>query len=140
MKLFRILSVSMAAALLYSSLAPLAFAGGRDFREDYDHFHDLLHPLEHEALPKKDFARIRANAKELVKRGQAIVKVGVPPGTAENNITEFRKELKKFNAALARFSKDAKRGTNRKLEVSFSSVHDSYEMLMGMLPRKTSDE
>lgn len=103
--------------------------------KEYHEFHELLHPLEHEALPKKDFARIRANAKDLVKRGQAIVKLGVPAGTAENNVAEFRKELSKFSNALKQFSRFAKDGTDKELEESFSAVHDSFEMLMGMLPR-----
>jgi hypothetical protein len=103
--------------------------------KEYEYFHELLHPLEHEALPKKDFVRIRANAKDLVKRGEAIVKLGVPAGTAENNVTEFRKELSKFGDALKQFSRFAKSGTDKELEESFSAVHDSFEMLMGMLPR-----
>lgn len=103
--------------------------------KEYEHFHELLHPLEHDALPQKDFARIRTNAKDLVKRGEAIVKLGVPAGTAENNVAEFRKELSKFSDALKRFSRLAKNGTDKDLEESFSAVHDSFEMLMGMLPR-----
>ncbi len=114
--------------------AAVASAAGTGVKE-YEHFHELLHPLEHDALPKKDFARIRLNAKDLVKRGEAIVKLGVPAGTAENSVTEFRKELGKFGNALKQFSRFAKNGTDKKLEESFSAVHDSFEMLMGMLPR-----
>ena len=142
LKLLRLLSFSTAVALLCSSLALMSVSGGSnrstsDFGvKQYDDFHDVLHPLEHEALPQKDWARIRSNAKEFVRRGRAIVKLGVPRGTAANNIAEFRKELKKFNAALAEFSKDARNGTDGKLEASFGSVHDSFEMLVGMLPRK----
>jgi hypothetical protein len=103
---------------------------------EYNVFHDLLHPLEHEALPAKDFQRIRSNAADLVRRGEAIVRVGVPRGTAERYVEDFRKELKKFKSALGRLRKDAKRGTDAQLEASFSDVHDSFEMLAGMLPRK----
>lgn len=110
---------------------------GEDFSvKEYDEFHRVLHPLQHEALPRKDFQRIRANAGELVKRGEAIVKLGVPPGTAETNVEEFRKELKKFSDALAKFGAHAKAGTDDQLEAAFSSVHDSFEVLAGMLPRK----
>ena len=142
LKLLRLLSFATAVALLCFSLALIsvtgsASRGASDFGvKQYDDFHDVLHPLEHEALPQKDFARIRANEKEFVKRGQAIVKLGVPRGTATNNISEFRKELKKFNTALAKFRKDARSGKDDKLEASFASVHDSFEMLVGMLPRK----
>ena len=103
---------------------------------EYNVFHDLLHPLEHEAVPAKDFQRIRTNAADLARRGDAIVRVGVPRGTAERYREDFRKELKKFKAALGKLRKDAKRGTDAQLEASFSAVHDSFEMLAGMLPRK----
>jgi hypothetical protein len=59
----------------------------------------------------------------------------VPVGTDKKNVTEFRKELKKFSGALKKFSRDARTGSDKKLEESFSAVHDSYEMLMGLAPR-----
>ncbi len=118
-------------------LLPLAAYGSEEFSvKEYDRFHDALHPLQHEALPNKDFRRIRANAVEFVKLGKAIVKVGVPAGTAKPNVEQFRVELKKFKRALNRFSRDAKTGSDSDLEASFSAVHDSFELLAGMLPRK----
>jgi len=127
----------LAGAALFCLLPASVAAISDDFSvKEYNIFHDLLHPLEHEALPSKDFQRIRSNASELVKRGKAIVRVGVPKGTAQTNLEEFRKELKKFKSALDRLSKDAKSGTDAQLETSFSAVHDSFEMLAGMLPRK----
>ena len=114
-----------------------ARAASDDFSvREYNVFHDLLHPLEHEAVPAKDFQRIRTNAADLVRRGEAIVRVGLPRGTAERYREDFRKELKKFKSALGKLRKDAKRGTDAQLESSFSAVHDSFEMLAGMLPRK----
>jgi hypothetical protein len=103
---------------------------------EYNEFHDVLHPLQHEALPNKDFQRIRTNAAELVKRGKAIVQVGLPSGTPSKDQEVFRKELKKFEGALGNFGKHAQDGTDAQLEGSFSAVHDSFEMLVGMLPRK----
>jgi hypothetical protein len=141
MKPFRLAGLLMTSALLCFSITQLpvlgrsAGPGATSGVKEYEEFHELLHPLEHEALPKKDFARIRTNAKELVKRGEAIVKLGVPVGTDKKNVTEFRKELKKFSGALKKFSRDARTGSDKKLEESFSAVHDSYEMLMGMAPR-----
>lgn len=103
--------------------------------KEYEEFHRVLHPLEHEALPKQDFPRIRAKADELVKLGNMIVELGVPPGTSEANVEGFKTELKRFSDSLVRFSADAKNGTDEQLKGSFDSVHDSFEMLMGMLPR-----
>ena len=136
MKRIRIPLIITIAIFMSVLSAPLAAAGDHFSVKEYDVFHDLLHPLEHEALPAKDFPRIRTNAADLVKRGKAILRVGMPAATSERYHEDFRKELKKFKTALDRLSKDAKRGTDTQLEASFSAVHDSFEMLAGMLPRK----
>ena len=139
-KSFARFALSLAAlffstAFLFSSI-PAAAAPQHGFSvKQYEEFHDVLHPLEHEALPKKDFRRIRAKAALLVKHGRAIVRLGVPAGTSEDQKEEFSKGLKTLNKALTKFRSDARRGTNDQLKTSYSVVHDSFEMLAGMLPR-----
>ena len=104
--------------------------------KQYEEFHEVLHPLEHDALPKKDFQRIRKQSATLVKHGKEIVALGVPAGVAGEQEVEFKKELAKFNGALNKFRSDARRGSNSRLKTSYSAVHDSFEMLASMLPRK----
>jgi hypothetical protein len=101
----------------------------------YEAFHDVLHPLQHEALPNNDFKQIRAKSRLLVKRGNAIIKLGVPRGTSKDQRAEFRAELRKFSKALARFSTDARKGTDDQLKTSYSAVHDTFEMLASLLPK-----
>jgi hypothetical protein len=101
----------------------------------YDEFHDVLRPLQHEALPAKDFARIRAQSSLLIKRGKVLVKLGVPKGTKDEHKDEFAKGLIKFNQALVKFKADAKKGTDEQLTASYSAVHDSFETLADLLPR-----
>jgi hypothetical protein len=103
--------------------------------KQYEDFHDVLHPLQHDALPNKNFNEIRAKSVLLNKRGRAIVRLGVPRGTSKENRAEFAKELTKFSKALTKYSADARRGTDTQLEASYSAVHDSFEMLAAMLPR-----
>jgi hypothetical protein len=104
--------------------------------KQYEAFHDVLHPLEHEALPNKDFRRIRAKSAQLVNRGNAIVRLGVPRGTSREQRPEFKAGLREFSKALVKFRADARRGTDDQLKFSYSAVHDSFEMLAGMLPRR----
>jgi hypothetical protein len=104
--------------------------------KQYEEFHDVLHPLEHEALPKGDFGRIRSQSGNLIKQGREIVKLGVPEGTANDQQADFKKELAKFNTALNKFRTHARRGSNPQLKSSYSAVHDSFEMLASMLPRR----
>jgi hypothetical protein len=127
--------VALLFATSLTSASLLAAAQHTFSVKEYDHFHDVLHPLEHEALPAKDYRRIRANAKQLVTRGRAIVKVGVPAGTSEDQKEAFASELKEFSQALNKFRADARRSNNARLRTSYSAVHDSFEMLVAMLPR-----
>ena len=141
MKPSRILSRAVTALFSLSLMALTIFGSVNRSAEgfsvkEYEAFHHVLHELQHDALPKKDFARIRAKAGELVRLGGAIVKLGVPQGTAAANVEEFKKELKRFSEALVRFSADAKAGADEQLTVSYSAVHDSFELLADMLPRK----
>ena len=103
--------------------------------KEYEDFHRVLHPLEHDALPKKDFRRIRKQSSLLVKRGKALVKLGVPHGTSDEHKEDFANGLTKFGEALTKFQTDARKGTNEQLKTSYSAVHDSFEMLAALLPR-----
>ena len=104
--------------------------------KEYDDFHRVLHHLQHEALPKNDIATIRSRAKELIKLGAAIVKLGVPAGTKEANLEVFKKELERFAKALEKYGADAESGSDSDLKNSYGAVHDSFEELAVMLPRK----
>ncbi|MBA3357058.1 MAG: hypothetical protein H0U18_14185 [Pyrinomonadaceae bacterium] len=141
MKRLRILTFFVLTAVLLST-ASFSAPGATNAApqhgfssQEYEKFHDVLHPLEHDALPKKNYRRIRSQANLLVKRGNAIVKLGVPNGTSEDRKEEFAKELDSFREALAKFRADARRGTNDQLKVSYSAVHDKFELLAAMLPR-----
>lgn len=54
-------------------------------------FHDVLHPLVHEALPQKDVTRIRRGAAELAKAKKKVVKAQLPKMSEDHkkNVTEL---------------------------------------------------
>lgn len=147
MKRFRLLFLFALAAICYLSYlssgrattaaSPQEGHGNKHGMsvKQYEDFHSVLHPLEHEALPNNDFRRIRAQSSLLFKRDKALVRLGVPKGTSEEHKEDFAKGLINFNNVLAKFRADARRGTNEHLKTSYSAVHDSFEMLAAMLPR-----
>ena len=90
---------------LLSLVVSYAMAAEHFSVKEYNEFHEVLHPLQHDALPNKDFKTIRARATELVTLGEAIVKLDVPPGVADS--AEFAKELRTFKTALDTFRSDA---------------------------------
>ena len=104
--------------------------------KEYDEFHDVLRLLQHEALPKNDLATIRARSKELIKLGNAIVKLGVPRGTNDDKVEAFKHGLEKFYNALTKYGTDAESGADADVKTSYLAVHDSFEELVEMLPTK----
>ena len=135
MKRLQMVLISSIAILVFGVYA-LAVSPDHEFSvKEYNEFHEVLHALQHDALPKGDFATIRTRSGELIKHGKKIVKLGVPRGTKAEKHEEFKSGLAKFNEALAKFRTDAKSGSEEQLKASFSAVHDQFEELAGMLPR-----
>lgn len=137
MKRSRLFAVLPLAALLLFILgaSPASKALAQDeFRiEEYERFHVVLRPLQHEALPHGDFQRIRSMARELVTRGEAIVKLDVPD-VPNARPRKFLKARKKFETWLTKFAIDARTGRDAKLKKSFIAVHDSFEQLADLVP------
>jgi hypothetical protein len=132
----RLISALLLAALFLAAGTVATAAPEHEFSvKEYNEFHEVLHPLQHDALPKGDFATIRARSGELIKHGKKIVKLGVPRGTRTEKIADFKVGLTKFNKALAKFRTDAKSGTDEQLKVSYSAVHDTFEELADRLPK-----
>jgi cytochrome c556 len=101
---------------------------------DFDRFHDILHPLQHEALPKNDFATIRREARRLVTAGRPLTRMAVPPGIAET--AKFCEEQARFTDALKRFDRAAQRKDDNALKRSYIQVHDTFEEMAHLLPRR----
>jgi hypothetical protein len=101
---------------------------------EFDRFHDILHPLQHEALPKNDFATIRREAKRLVAAGRPLTRGFVPAGVTDT--AKFCEELANFADALKRFDRDAKRKDDEAMKRSYIRVHDTFEEMAHLLPRR----
>lgn len=101
---------------------------------DFDRFHDVLHPLQHDALPKNDFATIRREAKRLVAAGRPLTRGFVPAGVTDS--AKFCEEMANFADALKRFDRDAKRKDDEAMKRSYIRVHDTFEEMAHMLPRR----
>ena len=105
--------------------------------KEYHDFHEVLHHLQHEALPKNDMATIRSRAKELIGLGDKIVKLGVPKGTRTDDVEKFKTELATFKTKLEKYGADADSGNDADLKTSYEAVHDTFEELAHMLPKKS---
>jgi hypothetical protein len=133
----RILLTALLVTMLSITFTQARTNTASDFGiKEFDAFHDVLHPLEHESLPKKDYEQIRNRASDLFHHGKAIVKLSVPKNLKQENIDPYKDELSKFDASLKNFAKAARNGSDAELVDTFSAVHDSFEMLAGLVRQK----
>lgn len=102
--------------------------------KEFDAFHHVLHPLQHEAIPKKDYQAIRAKAAELKTLGDAIVKLGTPDSISKAK--KYAQELKEFGEKLAKLQALSEKGTDKEIKKMFAEVHEEFEELAHMLPKK----
>ena len=134
MNVFRKFGIAVVAVL---SIAIAVFGFDENFSvKEYHDFHEVLHHLQHEALPKNDMATIRSRAKELIGLGNKVVKLGVPKGTKAEHVEKFKTGLADFKNKLTKYGTDAKSGSDSDLKTSYEAVHDSFEGLADMLPAK----
>jgi hypothetical protein len=101
-------------------------------KAEFEAFHTVLRPLQHKALPAKNFKKIREKSELLVEKGETIVNLGIPK--AIEKTAEYKRALQSFSDALAKYKNDAKSGTDAELKKSYLAVHDLYERLMNFLP------
>ena len=132
-RLSRLLTLGVFAILVASVSA---WDGSFSVKEYHD-FHEVLHQLQHEALPRNDIKTIRLRAPELIRLGNKIVKLGVPKGTKPGDVEKFKTGLADFKSKLAKYGSDAKSANDPDLRRSYEAVHDTFEELAQMLPKKS---
>lgn len=98
-------------------------------------FHDVMHPLVHEALPAKDAARIRAAARDLDAGRSAILRGGTGSATGKAKL-EVVKRLEAFNSSVTKLVQ-ASKGTGNDADVlaSLDAVHTAFEELVAGWPK-----
>ena len=142
-------SIALALALLVAGASATTFATvpvqeqqrghaeekhhGAFNNTDFDRFHGVLHPLQHEALPKNDFQTIRREAKRLVAAGRPLTRMVIPVGITDT--AKFCEEQARFTDALKQFDRAAKRNDDEALKRTYVRVHDTFEEMAHLLPR-----
>jgi CSLREA domain-containing protein len=104
--------------------------------KEYEEFQRVLLHLQTDALPQNNMATIRGKARELLELGEAVIKLDVPTGTKADKVEAFKNQLANFRKALDKYGVSAESGVDADLKTSFSTLHDSFAELAGMLPGK----
>jgi len=95
-------------------------------------FHDVLHPLVHDAMPKGDLDAVRSKLDILSKRAVNIQKAGIPK--------EFISRSKEFDRLSAQLTKQVnelkslkKKEDTEAFTKTFDAMHETYEELAGLV-------
>lgn len=100
--------------------------------KELDQFHELLHPLVHDAYPKKDFATIRTALPSLVKSATLVKNAKLPAELASKS-KSYDKQSKKLLQQLTDMDKKKAKMSDKDLGKKFMEMHDTFEELMGLV-------
>ena len=100
--------------------------------KELDEFHELLHPLVHDAYPNKDFAAIRKAIPGL-KRSAKLVRAAVLPKELAPAKHNYKKESRKLLKQLTELDKRKNKLSDEELGMKFMEMHDTFEELMGIV-------
>ena len=91
-------------------------------------FHDILHPLVHDALPKSDFGRIKKGLDKLLQKAIAIQKAKLPKELAGRK-EEFKNTSNNLVTQLQDMVAMKDKVDDETLEKTFNEMHDTFEQL-----------
>jgi len=100
--------------------------------KELDAFHELLHPLVHEAYPSKDFGTIRKALPNLITSATSLKNAAIPEGLVKKS--EFKKGSAKLLKELVALNKKKGKLSDEAFGKKFMEMHDTFEELMGMVP------
>ena len=133
MKLMQLLSVTiiLASTCFYAQetmdAAKKSHGSDATSVKELDAFHELLHPLVHEAYPNKDYSTIRKAIPDLVTAAKKLKNASLP---TELNKKEFKKNSSKLLKELTALNKKKDKLTDEEFGKKFMEMHDTFESIM----------
>ena len=100
--------------------------------KELDAFHELLHPLVHDAYPNKDFATIKKALPGLIKGANMMRIAGLPKefgvkaGKYKKASQKLIKQLTDLNRKKSKYGDDA-------FGKKFMEMHDTFESIMDLV-------
>lgn len=100
--------------------------------KEVDTFHELLHPLVHDAYPNKDFAAIKKALPELITSATKMKNANLPKGLSSKR-DQYKRGAKKLLAQLKELNKKKATLNDESLGKKFMEMHDTFESIMDMV-------
>jgi hypothetical protein len=98
--------------------------------KEVDSFHELLHPLVHDAFPNNDFGAIRKALPALISSARSLAKAKLPKTMATKR-DAYRRESKMLMKQLKEL--DGKKMPEEQFGKLFSKMHDTFENIMELV-------
>ncbi|MEW5923412.1 MAG: hypothetical protein AB1746_05440 [Candidatus Zixiibacteriota bacterium] len=95
---------------------------------ELEHFHEVLQPLWHEALPNKDYAAIKAAIPDLNERAQAIVNAQLP-AKYDFLAESFNANRNALKEAVNQLGTACESDSAQLIEEKMTGMHDAYHAL-----------
>lgn len=100
--------------------------------KELNEFHEVLHPLVHDSMPKGDLDAVRSKLDLLHKRAVDVQKARIPK--------EFASRTKEYDRLSAQLTKQVnelkalkKPGDKEAFTTTFDAMHETYEELAGLV-------
>lgn len=95
-------------------------------------FHELLHPLVHDAYPDSNFSAIRKALPDLIAAAASIKNAKLPKELRSKK-KEFRKISKSLLKQLETMNKRKAKLSDKELGDQFMEMHDTFEKMMELI-------
>ena len=99
---------------------------------ELDDFHDVMHPIWHDAYPNKDFEALKKYVDEVNEKAKAVYSAQLPGINREKQL-KWNEGVIKFQAAVEEFNKTAQADDNEGLLKAAENLHTNYEMLVRII-------
>lgn len=96
---------------------------------ELDAFHDVMHPLWHDAYPAKDYDAFKKMVDEVNIKAKAVYSATLP-GIQRDKQLKWNEGVIKFQQSVENYGKYAAANENENLLKSAEDLHSNYEMLV----------
>ncbi len=124
------IAVMTAVCCLAMSWNQIAHCAGKV--TEVDQFHELLHPLVHDALPNKDYAAIRDALPQLIESATTMSKAQLTDDLVSKQ-KKYTKEAKKLLKQLKDMERRKSKFSDEALDKRFRAMHDTFERIVQMV-------
>ncbi len=99
---------------------------------ELDDFHEVMHPIWHDAYPNKDYDALKKYADEVNEKAKAVYSAQLP-GIQREKQLKWNEGIMQFQAAVEDYNKYAASDDKEALLKAAENLHTKYEMLVRIL-------